>query len=160
MSQNKRAQAGTVLPICLLFVFLIAQLAMSAVETAALNQAMVTGLHQVTEVNRLERLAFQQVVIDTSPREGGMEIGFDGADPGVSGVAFRLVYRVQAIDPSSHAAHAVVEHEWCAYRHRAEVTIYRGSDTPVRQSTGHQFHCCADGSNCPDSAFSVWQTGQ
>src|SRR5690554_1085528 len=150
MPEGKRAQAGTVLPICLLFLFLIAQLTMSAVETAALNQAMVASLKQTDDVNRVEHLAFQQAfqqvfrhvsqhgvqndaehaprqpatLPDSFPLEVSGEVAFPDVGAETLTSAFRFRYRIEAVDESTQAAYPVPWEGPCDYLHRVDVAVY------------------------------------
>lgn len=166
MRQGKRGQTGTVLPICLLFLFLIAQLAMSAVETAALNQAMVANLNQTDDVNHVERLAFQQAFRHVSqqwspaqdffPLEVSMDVVLDGAGAEKLAPVYRFVYRIEEIEESVYAPDT---HPWvdqCSHRHRIDAIVYGRSDTALRQNTKHHYLCCGDGSHCSDPELSVW----
>lgn len=162
MIPDQPAQAGTVLPICLLFLFLIAQLAMSAVETAALNQAMVASLHHADDVSRVERLAFQhayqKMVAPQGPvsLEVGMDVALGGADTGTPVRAFRFLYRIEPVDESAWQSQQFPWQDRCVRRHRVDTVIYGRSETALRRNTKHHYLCCADGLECSDPDLSVW----
>lgn len=152
MIPDERAQTGTVLPVCLLFLFLIAQLAMSAMETAALNQAMVASLHHTDDVSRIERLAFEHAYqqMAAPQRPFPLEVSVDVAP------TFRFLYRIEPVDESAWEAQQLLWEGRCLHRHRVDTVIYGRSEIALRRNTKHHYLCCADGLECADPDLSVW----
>lgn len=156
MASNR--DTGVVLPICLMFLFLIAQIAIAAFEMSALNQATVSNLTRAEDINKAERqasaYAWQHLSVydDDLPFQSQLlSVAGEGEDEALPDYSFSYRFE-QAADDFEGA----VQGPQCEARHRVTILIHDREGRSVRARETDHYHCCAEAVGCTDPDLSVW----
>lgn len=144
-------QAGTVLPVCLLFLFLIAQLALSALETAALNQVMLFNLRLADDIERSYAQAGAHAIHQVQNPDQVLPLQFSGplATAGEPSYSY-LLESVHDLLPVE-----VPDDTDCVHLHRLQLQVYTLDDRALPPRGYDHYQCCHDAS-CEKPDLSVW----
>lgn len=143
-------QAGTVLPVCLLFLFLIGQLALSALETAALNQVMLFNLRLADDIERSYAQAGAHAIDQVQKPDRVLPLQVDGpqATPGEPSYSYLL-------EPGNDVLPVEVPDTGCVHQHRLQLQVYTQDDRAL-PPRGYDHYLCCNDTSCEKPDLSVW----